>query len=101
MTQIIALQIHQDDDVATIFMKTKPGCEICVQGLDGQTNLCVDAIESIPIGHKIALRNIEIGQKVKKYGATIGRATYFIKKGALVDVNNLESQRGRGDQIVG
>lgn len=101
MKKIIALKIHRDDDVATMFMEARPGCEVCVRGLDGQTSGSIDVMERVPAGHKIALRNIKIGQQIKKYGVVIGRATDAITKGSLVDIRNVESQRGRGDQIAG
>ena len=47
--------------------------------------------EQIPKGHKFALRDIKCGEKVKKYGHTIGRATKDIKKGEWVHSHNLRS----------
>ncbi|MBQ7373971.1 MAG: altronate dehydratase [Clostridia bacterium] len=47
--------------------------------------------DGIPKGHKFALRDIKKGEKVKKYGYPIGRATKDIKKGEWVHSHNLQS----------
>ena len=44
------------------------------------------------IGHKLARVPLGRGEKVIKYGATIGRATAAIDRGAHVHTHNLESE---------
>ena len=46
-------------------------------------------LPGIPAGHKFALRDIEQGEDVIKYGNPIGHATCAIRKGELVDHNNI------------
>ncbi|MDW7677107.1 MAG: SAF domain-containing protein [Bacillota bacterium] len=99
MKKVVALQLHSDDDVATLLMDAEPGNIVCVRGKDGQLKKTIALINRIPKGHKIAVREIRSGHMIKKYGEIIGIAKGLIQKGALVDINNLESQRGRGDQI--
>ena len=53
----------------------------------------MEAKEDIPLGHKIALRDIKEGEKVKEYGEIIGRATKDISKGSHVHVHNIRSLR--------
>jgi len=53
--------------------------------------------ETVPSGHKIALRTIRAGEAVIKYGSAIGLATEEIPAGAHVHTHNLASTRGRGD----
>jgi len=48
--------------------------------------------QNIPLGHKIALKDIKKGDLVKKYGQAIGIATEDIKKGDLIHTHNLTSQ---------
>lgn len=43
------------------------------------------------LGHKIALRRIEAGEKVVKYGAPIGSATRRIEPGEHAHLHNLKS----------
>ena len=54
-------------------------------------------IESIPRGHKVALRAIRCGEPIVKYGSAIGTATMDVAAGAHVHVHNVASTRGRGD----
>ena len=46
-------------------------------------------LPGIPAGHKIALRDIAPGEDIIKYGNPIGHALRDIRKGELVDHNNI------------
>jgi altronate dehydratase small subunit len=60
-------------------------------------NAEIVATQSIPIYHKIAVTDIPAGAVVFKYGQPIGIASKDITAGEHVHVQNLESDRGRGD----
>lgn len=47
--------------------------------------------DKIPAGHKFALKDINKGEPVVKYGEIIGRATCDIKKGDWVHTHNVKS----------
>ena len=47
--------------------------------------------ERIPLGFKVAARDISAGEKIFKYGAPIGSATREIIAGATVHVHNMKS----------
>ena len=55
--------------------------------------------DDIPTGHKVCVRTVLKGEKVFKYGASIGHATCDIQPGQHVHAHNLESDylpsRGR------
>ena len=53
--------------------------------------VCLDGSEKIPAGHKYALRKIEKGEYVVKYGEIIGRATQTIEAGEWVHTHNVAS----------
>ena len=53
----------------------------------------IEAMEDIPLGHKLALREIGKGDTIIKYGHDIGRATAGIPKGHHVHVHNLKTKR--------
>ncbi len=55
--------------------------------------LSVDVLEPVPLGHKLALRDIPAGGPVVKYGVVIGLATKDIRTGQHVHVHNLKGQR--------
>lgn len=85
------LVISDRDNVATALEALQPGRRIDVQG----TALVV--AEVVPPGHKIALRAIDAGAEVIKYGSPIGTATTAIAPGTHVHTHNVASSRGRGD----
>jgi len=61
----------------------------------------VEATDNIPIYHKMAITHIPAGTPVFKYGQPIGIASTEILPGQHVHVQNLESDRGRGDRKKG
>ncbi len=61
----------------------------------------IEALDSIPIYHKMAIAPIAAGTQVFKYGQPIGIASADILPGQHVHVQNLESDRGRGDRKKG
>jgi (2R)-sulfolactate sulfo-lyase subunit alpha len=51
------------------------------------------ANQDVPIGHKIALADLAVGDTVIKYGQDIGRVVAAIKKGDHVHTHNLKTKR--------
>jgi len=49
--------------------------------------------QDVPIGHKVALRDLELGETVVKYGHDIGRLVAVVRKGEHVHVHNLKTKR--------
>ena len=49
--------------------------------------------QPIPVGHKIALGGINKGDKVTKYGESIGTASQDIELGEYVHIHNVRSDR--------
>lgn len=75
--------IHPTDTVA-----------VCpVDGFRGETDETTGIVltEDIPAGHKMALKDIQRGEVIRKYGFPIGRATQNIPMGARVHTHNLET----------
>ena len=85
------LVISDRDNVATALQPLAAG-QIIDAGGDAVT-----VIEPIASGHKVALRRIDVGEPVIKYGSPIGTATVVIEPGAHVHTQNVASSRGRGD----
>jgi altronate hydrolase len=89
------LIISGRDNVGTALVRIEAG--EAVHG-DGATLLVQ---QTIPAGHKVALRAIAAGENVMKYGAPIGTATAPIPAGTHVHTHNVASTRGRGDLSAG
>jgi altronate hydrolase len=82
--QIAGLHIvSRDDDVAVAVRELHAG-ESVRAGANS-----IHVLESIPRGHKVALRDVRAGDSVRKFGWPIGRATQDIATGALVHTSNL------------
>ncbi|MBR3503947.1 MAG: altronate dehydratase [Clostridia bacterium] len=86
-----ALRIRPEDTVAVALQPLATGEAVEAGGAR------VTLIEDIPMGHKLALRDIAPGEAVIKYGHPIGEATRDIPAGSLVHTHNLRSLlRGEG-----
>jgi altronate hydrolase len=78
--------VDEADDVAVALRALEPGETIDVSGLELQIK------ESIPRGHKVALRDIAQGAPVRKYGWPIGEATHPIPRGTHVHTANVSTR---------
>lgn len=85
------IQITERDNVATALEALDVGRDVRV----GEGTITV--LEPIPRGHKIAVRAINTGEEVVKYGSPIGTAAANIAAGSHVHTHNVASTRGRGD----
>jgi len=83
-----ALVLSVGDSVAVAVADIEPGP---VDALGEARGECAQALERIPAGHKIALRDIKSGDTVLKYGSPIGVATCDIEAGTWVHEHNLRS----------
>jgi altronate dehydratase small subunit len=84
MKQQIAFQIDSRDNVATALTELGEG-SVLLRGDSIQDT--IHAVEHIPTGHKIALRDIACDEAIVKYGIVIGRATQSIAKGKWVHLH--------------
>lgn len=78
------LLLNEQDNVGVARVPVPAGAEIVVNGFK------VVAAENIAAGHKLALKPIETGAQITKYGESIGRATGTIAPGAWVHTHNVE-----------
>lgn len=91
---MIQFLVHtKSDSVGVATLDIKSG-EIA-QGLymDTQERIQVKALNSIPLGHKIALKDHAVDEGVIKYGHDVGKVVAKIKKGAHVHTENLKTRR--------
>lgn len=86
-----ALVMHPSDTVATALADLSAGRTFEVEA--GTITLG----EDVAFGHKLALRDLDAGDEIRKYGEVIGRATAPVVAGDWVHTHNCESKRGRGD----
>lgn len=85
MTDRRLILLCPEDNCLAVGASLAAGAEFEVEGERVQAAL------AIGIGHKLARRDIAIGEKILKYGAVIGSATQPIRRGELVHLHNLAS----------
>jgi len=55
--------------------------------------ITVKILDDIPIGHKVALQDFNVGDTVIKYNTDIGKVVAPIKKGEHLHVHNVKTKR--------
>ncbi|MCX7981834.1 MAG: UxaA family hydrolase [Syntrophales bacterium] len=76
--------IDPKDNVGVARERIEKGAEVTVREADS-----FSALDEIPAGHKIALKNIPAGSAVIKYGEIIGKAKEDILQGSWVHTHNM------------
>jgi altronate dehydratase small subunit len=84
-----AILINERDNVATALDPLNAGTEVTVE-VQGRIEKIV-LLSNIPMGHKFALKDMEEGEAVIKYGEAIGQSTSKINRGEHVHVHNVVS----------
>ncbi len=87
--------VHNPEDSAGVIVveDAKAGMELegCV--MDTDETIHITALDTIPIGHKVAMGDIKNGDTIMKYGHDIGKAVADISKGGHVHVHNVKTKR--------
>jgi (2R)-sulfolactate sulfo-lyase subunit alpha len=61
--------------------------------MDEDKTISINAAQDIPIGHKVALRDMVVGDTVYKYGVDIGKVVAPIRTGEHAHVHNIKTKR--------
>ena len=87
--------VHEDgDSVGVIVIEgLRAGEQLTGWIMREDRTISVKVLNDIPIGHKVALRDIAVGEGVVKYGVDIGKVVAPITKGEHVHVHNLKTRR--------
>ncbi len=89
MSKRIGIQIDPRDNVVTVMEEAASGDEIHYVTAEGSRQIATR--EAVPMGHKIALRDLAIGEPIVKYRQTIGTASKVIEQGRHVHTHNVQS----------
>ena len=82
------IRINENDNVIVALKELSTGETVTIG------DITVTAGETIPAGHKMAIRDIASGSEVVKYGFRIGNAKEDIKAGQWVHVHNVGTALG-------
>lgn len=91
---MIQFLVHDPkDDVGVAVVDIASGTKCSGRILANNKTIEASAIEAVPLGHKIALRDFAVGDTVTKYDCPIGKVVQPIKAGQWVHVHNLKTKR--------
>jgi len=92
---VIHCVLHDpDDSVAVVVVEgIKAGTPLTGLILDEDRTLQLECRQDIPIGHKVALKDMAVGDTVIKYGIDIGKVVQPIRKGEHAHVHNIKTKR--------
>jgi (2R)-sulfolactate sulfo-lyase subunit alpha len=86
--------VHRpEDSVGVAVHDLTPAAVVRGRVQSSRQEVQVDVADPVPLGHKVALRDIAAGDQVIEYGVAIGLATVDIRAGQHVHVHNLKGQR--------
>ena len=82
------------DTVAVVVVEgVKAGMDLQGWIMDEDKTMTVTARQDVPIGHKVALKDMAVGDTVLKYGIDIGRVVAPIQAGEHAHVHNIKTKR--------
>jgi len=87
------LMHEADDDVGVVVQDLSAGTEIGAITLDGRPVRAVTLVTDVPLGHKVAMRNLASGQDVVEYGRVIGMLVQDAPVGSHVHVHCIKTKR--------
>ncbi len=89
-----SILLHEaGDDVGVAVIDLKKGATAGAVTLEGKAAGSVKVRENVPLGHKVAMRDVAQERAVIKYGRQIGKAVKPIAKGDHVHTHNLRTMR--------
>ncbi len=87
------LMHEPNDDVGVAVEDLAAGTEVGAVTLEGQPVSTVTLVDNVPLGHKVAMRDLEQGKEVVEYGRVIGMASQAARRGSHVHTHNLKTKR--------
>jgi len=89
------LLVHdRRDNVGVVVVEDlKGGTDMLCVVTEDNSDFRLTAKQDVPIGHKVALVDLEVGSTVIKYGQDIGKIVSRVARGEHVHVHNLKTKR--------
>jgi (2R)-sulfolactate sulfo-lyase subunit alpha len=83
----------EHDNVGVAVVDIKTGEDLVGSCLENGAQIKIKSKDAIPLGHKVALKELKKGDDVVKYGIAVGMATQAIAAGQHAHVHNVKSKR--------
>ena len=92
---MIHFVLHDAKDTVAVVVDegVKAGTALNGWIMDEDRMISVQALQDIPIGHKVALKDMSIGDTVWKYGIDMGKVVAAIQTGQHAHVHNIKTKR--------
>jgi (2R)-sulfolactate sulfo-lyase subunit alpha len=87
--------VHDKADTVGVVVveDVQPGQDVTGWIMETDETVKLKSLDAVPLGHKIALKNMKTGDTVLKYGHDVGRAVADISQGSHVHIHNLKTKR--------
>jgi (2R)-sulfolactate sulfo-lyase subunit alpha len=83
-----------DDDVGVVVVEgIEAGQKVTGWIMDQDRTIECEVKSAIPIGHKLAIRDLKEGDAVIKYSVDIGRVVQPVRAGEHLHVHNVKTKR--------
>jgi (2R)-sulfolactate sulfo-lyase subunit alpha len=89
----ILVHAHEDNVGVVVVEGLKAGTDMLGVVTADDSTFRLTAKADVPIGHKVALKDLEAGDTAIKYGEDIGRIVDAVAQGGHVHVHNLKTKR--------
>ena len=95
MSEIPHLLVHEHaDNVGVVVVENlKAGTDMLCCITHDNSTFRLTAKADVPIGHKIALKDLSVGDTATKYGEDIGKMVANVPQGGHVHTHNLKTKR--------
>jgi (2R)-sulfolactate sulfo-lyase subunit alpha len=92
---MIHFVLHDPGDTVAVVVVEGVTAGTAMKGwiMDDDRMIEVRAAQDIPIGHKVALKDMAVGDTVVKYGIDMGRVVQAIRAGEHAHVHNIKTKR--------
>lgn len=93
--RVVHIVLHDAKDTVGVAVVEgiRAGTQLNAWIMDDDEIVTVPAKQDIPIGHKVAIKDMAVGDTVYKYGVDIGKVVAPIKAGEHAHVHNIKTKR--------
>ena len=84
---------HRDNVGVVVVENLTAGTDMLCVITEDNSEFRAPCNEDVPIGHKVALRDLAAGDTVIKYGQDIGKVVAPVRRGDHVHTHNLKTKR--------
>ena len=92
---MIHFVLHDASDSVAVVVVEDVRAGMALRGwiMDEDRMTALHALQDIPIGHKVALKDMLPGETILKYGIDMGKVVAPIKAGEHAHVHNIKTKR--------